>query len=383
MWQVERVTDRVWEDWAAARPEPQVLHLDSAAVGRSSRATLEAVGAHARLEAETGGYVAQDQVRDRLDAVRADVAGLLGTDADGLAFVESASAAFDALLDAWPLSPGDRVGVAASEWGPNLETFTHRGLVPVALPVDADGVLDLEALARRLADDPPELVHVDLVAAQRGLVQPGAEVVELARPHGVPVWLDAAQAVGHVAVPPGAAAVYATSRKWLTGPRGVGMLAVAPEHRPTLRLRRLAKHADLPDVQHLESDEAHVAGRIGLGVAVREHLDLGPEVVHGRLREVGGLVREAVASLEGWEVVRPAAPAGSTTALVPTAGQDAATVRERLLGEHRMVTSVCLPWRAPLEMGASSSAGPYLRLSPHVDLTEDALEWVCRALGSV
>ena len=48
-----------------------------------------------------------------------------------------------------------------------------------------------------------------------------------------------------------------------------------------------------------------------------------------------------------------------------------------------MLTSVCLPWRAPLEMGATGLAGPYLRLSPHVDLTEDALEWVCRALGSV
>ena len=131
LWQVERVTDRAWEDWAAARPESSLLHLDSAAVGRSSRATLEAVAAHARLEAEIGGYVAQEQVRDRLDAARADVAGLLGSDADGVAFVESASAAFDALLDAWPLSPGDRVGVAASEWGPNLETFAHRGLVPV------------------------------------------------------------------------------------------------------------------------------------------------------------------------------------------------------------------------------------------------------------
>ena len=183
----------------------------------------------------------------------------------------------------WPLSPGDRVGVAASEWGPNLETFAHRGLVPVPLPVDADGVLDLEALEGQLVSDPPDLVHVDLVAAQRGLVQPAAEVLALARSHGVPVWLDAAQAVGHVAVPPGAAAVYATSRKWLTGPRGVGMLAVAPEHRPALRLRRLAKHPDLPDVHHLESDEAHVAGRVGLGVAVREHLGLGPERVHGRL----------------------------------------------------------------------------------------------------
>ena len=377
------MTDRAWEDWGAARPVSSLLHLDSAAVGRSSRATLEAVAAHARLEAEIGGYVAQEQAHDRLDAVRVDVAGLLGSDPDGVAFVQSASAAFDALLESWPLSPGDRVGVAASEWGPNLETFAHRGLVPVPLPVDADGVLDLEALEGRLVSDPPELVHVDLVAAQRGLVQPAAEVLALARSHDVPVWLDAAQAVGHVAVPPGAAAVYATSRKWLAGPRGVGMLAVAPEHRPTLRLRRLAKHPDLPDVHHLESDEAHVAGRVGLGVAVREHLGLGPERVHGRLREVGRLVREAVASLEGWEVVHPEAPAGSTTALVPTAGQDVATVRERLLGEHRVLTSVCLPWRAPLEMGTSGSGGPYLRLSPHVDLTEDSLERVCRALVSV
>jgi len=383
LWQVERVTDRAWEDWAAARPESSLLHLDSAAVGRSSRATLEAVAAHARLEAEIGGYVAQEQVRDRLDAARADVAGLLGSDADGVAFLESASAAFDALLDAWPLTPGDRVGVAASEWGPNLETFAHRGLVPVPLPVDAAGGLDLEALEQVLVSDPPALVHVDLVAAQRGLVQPGAEVVALARTHGVPVWLDAAQAVGHVAVPRGAAAVYATSRKWLTGPRGVGMLAVAPEHRDALRLRRLAKHADLPDVQHLESDEAHVAGRVGLGMAVREHLALVPERVHERLGDVGRLVRDSVAPLPGWEVVRPEAPAGSTTALVPTAGQDVGRVRERLLAEHRVLTSVCLPWRAPLEMGVRGPGEAFLRLSPHVDLTEESVERVCRALTSV
>ena len=239
------MTDRVWEDWAAARPESPLLHLDTAAVGRSSTATLAAVAEHARLEAEIGGYVAEEQVRDRLGAARADVAGLMGSDADGVAFVESASAALVALLDAWPLTPGDRVGVAASEWGPNLEIFEHLGLVPVPLAVDAAGVLDLEALEQVLVSDPPALVLVDLVAAHRGLVQPAAEVVALGRAHGVPVWVDAAQAVGHVAVPRGAAAVFATSRKWLTGPRGVGMVAVAAQHRDALRLRRPAKHAEL------------------------------------------------------------------------------------------------------------------------------------------
>jgi pyridoxal 5-phosphate dependent beta-lyase len=360
-----------------------VLHLDSAAVGRSSTATLDAVAAHARREAEVGGYVAQEQAGDQLAGVRAGLAGLLGTDAEGVAFVESASVAFDVLLDGWPLSPGDRIGVAASEWGPNLETFAHRGLVPVPLLVDAAGVLDLEALEQQLVDDPPDLVHVDLVAAQRGLVQPGAEVLALAQDHGVPVWLDAAQAVGHVAIPPGAAAVYATSRKWLAGPRGVGMLAVAPEHRPALRLRRLRKHAGLPDVQHLESDEAHVAGRVGLGVAVREHLALGPERVHERLREVGRLVRAGVDSVPGWEVVHPEAPAGSTTAIVPSAGQDVVAVRERLLAEHDVLTSACLPWRAPLEMGTGATGPAYLRLSPHVDLTEADVERLCRALAAV
>ena len=40
--------------------------------------------------------------------------------------------------------------------------------------------------------------------------------------------LDAAQSLGHVDVDLGADAVYATSRKWLAGPRGVGVLCVRP-----------------------------------------------------------------------------------------------------------------------------------------------------------
>lgn len=46
-----------WASWSAARPEPRVVHLDTAA-GRSSVAVLDAVAAHARLEleSESGAY---------------------------------------------------------------------------------------------------------------------------------------------------------------------------------------------------------------------------------------------------------------------------------------------------------------------------------------
>lgn len=371
------MSSEVWQVWAAARPAPSVLHLDTAAVGRSSRATLAAVAEHARLEAEVGGYVAEAMAQERLELLREDMGALLGTDADGVAFVESAAVAFTTLLAAWPLPDRARVAVAPAEWGPNVEVLRHRGCAVEVLETDAAGVIDLEALARLLLVDPPDLVLVDQVAAHRGLVQPAGRVVALARAQGVPVWVDAAQSLGQVHGVTAADAVFATSRKWLGGPRGVGVLAVAEQHRPRLRVRRPAKRPELAPVRCLESEEAHVAGRVGLGVAVREHLDAGPARVATRLAEVGALTREAVADLPNWEVVHPEAPAAATTALRPTAGQDLAPLRERLLDERGILASVCLPWRAPLELGAEP---PLLRLSPQVDLTDADLDRVCRAL---
>ncbi len=371
-----------WTRWGDARPSTTVLHLDTAAVGRSSSATLAAVADHARLEAEVGGYTAEARAEQRLAELRRDLAALLGTDADGVAFVESATAALHVLLDAWPLPAGARVAVAGSEWGPNLEILEHHGLRPEILATDDDGVVDLGALERRLRDAPPDVVLVDQVAAHRGLVQPADAVVALGSSHGVPVWVDAAQALGHVPVAAGDA-VFAPSRKWLTGPRGVGVIAIAEKHRPALRVLRPAKHPGWPTVHHLESGESHVAGRVGLGVAVREFLDLGPARVAERLAEVGRMTRSAIASLDGWEVVRPDAPAGATTAIVPTAGQDVVRAGARLLEEHDILTSVCLPWRAPMEALAGAPQQPMLRLSPHVDLTTEDLERLARALSEM
>lgn len=372
-----------WTAWREARPRPGVLHLDTAAVGRPSEATLTAVAEHARLEAEIGGYVAEDRARVTLEGLRGRVAGLLGTDAEGVAFVESATTALEVLVAAWPLPPGATVGVAAAEWGPNLEILGHLGRTPTELAVDENGVLDLEALEVRLHDDPPDVLLVDQVAAHRGLVQPAEAVVALGRAHGIPVWVDAAQALGHVPVAEGDA-VFATSRKWLTGPRGVGLLSVAAPHREALRVLRQTKHDGWSTMRHLESGEAHVAGRVGLAVAVDEHLEIGPALVHERLAEVGRRTREAVASVSGWEVLLPGSPAGATTALVPTAGQDVVRTQEWLLEEHAVLTTACLPWRAPRERSASGPGNaPLLRLSPHVDLTDEDLERVCRALPRI
>ena len=76
---------------------------------------------------------------------------------------------------------------------------------------------------------PPAAVHLTQVTSHRALVQPAAAAAAICRAAGVPLWVDAAQALGHVDTAWGADAIYGTSRKWLTGPRGVGVLGVAAQ----------------------------------------------------------------------------------------------------------------------------------------------------------
>jgi pyridoxal 5-phosphate dependent beta-lyase len=354
------------------------IHLDWAACGQASAGTLRAAAAHAELESQIGAYVAQAEASDAIEAGRAGLAELLGVDNDAVALTGSASVSLEALLATWPLSAGDTVAIVRSEWGPNIDAFAHHGLAIVELESHDDGVIDLDALRRLVLTKPPSFVHLTQVASHRPLVQPVAEAAAICREAGVPLWVDAAQALGHVDTASGADAIYSTSRKWLAGPRGVGILAVTAPWRDQLlvapsRLERSSLPADVSPMRFLEPGEAHIAGRVGLANAVREHLDAGPAAVRSRLVSAGKLARATLAALPGWEVVGGADSA--ITALRPLAGQDVPSVRSRLLAEYRIVTTAAQPVRAPRDMDSS-----YLRVSPHADSTASDLVQLRSAL---
>jgi pyridoxal 5-phosphate dependent beta-lyase len=372
-----------WRLFRDNRPLSTYVHLDSAAAGRSSRKALSTVAAYAEREAVAGAYVAAAEAARVIAAGRTSLAELLGVEPGGIAFVESATAALGVLLRAWPLMAGSTVAVLPSEWGPALDAFTDRGLRVAQLAVDGSGVVDLDALRNFVAMTPPAFVHLTLVASHRPLVQPVAEAVSICHAAGVPVWVDAAQALGHVDAACGADVSYATSRKWMCGPRGVGVIGVESSWWRRLRPRAsemdrdAAGPGDSP-VLLLESHEAHFAGRIGLCEAVGEHVAQGPAAMRARLAEVGRITREALAGVPGWEVVavpEGAAGVSAITALRPAAGQQVAGVRSMLLADHRIVTTAAVPARAPNEMKQ-----PYLRISPHVDTTPEDLALLRRAL---
>jgi pyridoxal 5-phosphate dependent beta-lyase len=243
------------------------------------------------------------------------------------------------------------------------------------LPTLEDGRVALDDAALAIDADRPDLdlVHLTAVASHSGVVQPVAMIAELCRELGVPLVVDAAQALGQVDCAVGADVTYATSRKWIAGPRGVGFLAVRRDLMERLRPRLAVP--SLAVAQQLELGEANVAARVGFSVALGEHLAYGPELVRARLAEVGAISRTALADVPGWAVVEEVEEPSAITTLAPVDGADPQAVRAWLLAERRILTTYAGVERAPLELTA-----PVLRISPHVDTTEGDLMIFAEAL---
>jgi pyridoxal 5-phosphate dependent beta-lyase len=247
------------------------------------------------------------------------------------------------------------------------------------LPADDLGRLGVEDAARRLADDPPALVHLTPLASHRGVVQPVAALAEVCRDLGLPLVVDAAQALGHLDCAVGAAAIYSSSRKWMAGPRGVGVLAISAElaHRLRPRLPPPEMGLGIPVMKSLELGEANVAARVGYSVALGEHLAAGPGQIRDRLAQLGGMTRTALADVKGWRVVEPLGEPTAITTLAPTDGADPERVRAWLIAERGILTTYAEVQRAPYEMTM-----PVLRASPHVDTTAEDLDQFAEALAA-
>lgn len=355
------------EQFHRARLAPALTHLDSASAGRSSNAVIGTISAHLWREAERGSYVAAADRTDEFARDTRDLAALIGHTADEIIFRESARSALRALLNGSSLPVSSTVWVAKNEFGPNLVEFERRGYAVRPLP-DGDiyGHVDLDALENMLQFDQPDLIHICHLGSMSGVVQPVARIVEIAHAAAVPVIVDMAQSVGHVPTVTGADIVYGTSRKWLAGPRGIGFLAVR---------RDALRSVDI------ESSDAYLAGRLGLGVAVTELAQIGQQRVYRELAAIGRATRERLDGIGSWEVLEPIDEPSAIVTLAPPPGwqvADLRAARDRLFDELGILVTAAESWRAPL-----AGDRPVLRISPHLDLRSEDLDRLADALRTM
>lgn len=124
---------------------------------------------------------------------------------------------------------GDEIIVSQLEHHSNFVPWyllcQRKGAIFKVLPFDDNGDLDLEAF-KGLLSERTKLVAVNHVSNSLGTVNPLEQIIPLAHAAGVPVLVDAAQAVQHIEHDVQAldADFYAFSGHKMYGPTGIGVL---------------------------------------------------------------------------------------------------------------------------------------------------------------
>ncbi len=127
------------------------------------------------------------------------------------------------------MSEGDEVIVSVMEHHSNIVPWqiqaARHGIALKVIPMNERGELDMEAF-RNLFSEHTRLVSVTHVSNVLGTVNPVKEIVDEAHSHDIPVLIDGAQAVPHLAVDVQDldAEFYVFSGHKVYGPTGIGVL---------------------------------------------------------------------------------------------------------------------------------------------------------------
>jgi cysteine desulfurase len=209
----------------------------------------EAAAAVARA-LEVGGnpssvHSAGRRVRTMIEDARDTLGAVVGARADNVIFTSGATEALhlamtsalpdrassDAQQDAGLKARGPSLIVGATEHDAVFEHAAKATNASRVAPVDANGVIDPEALEKLLTGAPkPALVCIQLANNETGVIQPIAKIAALVRTYGALLLVDAAQAFCRITVDIAAldATYLVVSSHKIGGPPGAGALILAP-----------------------------------------------------------------------------------------------------------------------------------------------------------
>lgn len=299
-----------------------LVYLDNAATAQKPAVVIDAIthyyrqdnanihrGVHTLSERATAAY---EGAREKLRAY------INAASVREIVFVRGTTEAINLVAQSYArprFKPGDEILITELEHHSNIVPWQfvqqQTGCTLKWVPINTQGELVMEEFERLLGPH-TRLVAVGHVSNALGTINPIERIIAMAHAQGVPVLVDGAQAMPHMAVDVRAldADFYAFSGHKMFGPTGIGVLYAKErllEQMPpyqgggdmikVVRRDQLIFN-DLP--YKFEGGTPNIAGAIGLGAAVDylAGLDLAAVAAHeahllehaqGRLAEVPGL----------------------------------------------------------------------------------------------
>jgi cysteine desulfurase/selenocysteine lyase len=302
-----------------------LVYLDNAATTQKPRAVIDAVNAFYESDCANvhrGVHALSQRATVAYERARTAIKAHLGADdSREIVLTRGTTEAINLVAHSFVrprLGDGDEVLITAMEHHSNIVPWQllceEKGATLRVVPIDDRGVLDLDAL-RGLVTERTRILGVVHVSNALGTVNPVAEIVRIAHDAGVPVVVDGAQAVPHMAVDVQALDVdfYAFSGHKCYGPTGIGALYGKRAH--LLEMPPYQGGGDMilsvtfegttfADPPHrFEAGTPNIEGTIGLAAALAYLDEVGLEAIATHEARLVEVASRAVAEVPGVRLI--------------------------------------------------------------------------------
>ena len=302
-----------------------LIYLDNAATTQKPRAVIEAIRGYYESQnsnVHRGVHYLSQTATDAFEGSRRKIQRFLNAKSQNeIIFVRGATEAINLVAQSYgrdQVRPGDEILVSAMEHHSNIvpwqmlceQTGSHLKVIPM----NWDGELLLDEFDKLLGPK-TRLLSVIYVSNSLGSVNPVTKMIELAHSRGIPVMLDAAQAVPHLSVDVQKLDVdfLAISGHKVFGPTGIGVLygkselldAMSPYQGGGDIISSVSfektTYNTLP--YKFEAGTPNIAGAIGLGAAVEYVTEIGYDRLEAYESELLSYATSALSEIPEVEII--------------------------------------------------------------------------------
>lgn len=303
----------------------RLAYLDSAATTQKPQSVIDAVSQYYRAynanvhrgiyelsEIATAQYEgARERVRAFINAAHQDEVVFTRGTTDSINLVAQTFAAQH-------LGPGDEIVISTQEHHSNIVPWQlvceRYGATLKVIPIDDNGVIDLDAYARLLTKS-VKLVSVVHVSNTLGIVNPIEKIIALAQSHQIPILIDGAQALAHLPVDVQALGCdfYVSSAHKMYGPTGIGLLYAKRPWLETLppyqgggdmiRTVTFEKTTYNEPPYKFEAGTPNMAGAVGFAAAVDYIEQIGFDVIQAQERQCYQYAQAALLAVPGFRQI--------------------------------------------------------------------------------
>jgi cysteine desulfurase/selenocysteine lyase len=404
-WDVERIR----KDFPILHQEVHgkpLVYMDNAATAQKPQAVIDAIAGYYATDnanVHRGVHQLSERATEAYEGARSRIQRFLNAaHTREIIFVRGATEGINLVAQTYGrrvVGPGDEIVITALEHHSNIVPWQmlceEKGAVLRVVPIDDAGEIDVATYARLLGER-TRFVAVAHVSNALGTIVPVKPMIDAAHRRGIPVLVDGAQAAPHLRVDVQAldCDFYTFSGHKTYGPTGIGVLygktALLEQMPPFQGGGDMIKsvsfektvYNDLP--YKFEAGTPHIAGAIGLGVALEYLEGLGLDHVAAYERELLAHGTERLVRIPGLRLIGTAREKAGVLSFVVDGihPHDVGTILDREGVAVRTGHHCAMPVMTRFEIAATTRASlAFYNTHEEIDALADALGRVREIFG--